>query len=209
MIISKIYNSFDKEQQDALVSGLAFGLAFGLVSGLVSVLAFGLASGLASGLAFGLASGLASVLAFGLAVGLVSGLASVLAFGLAVGLVSGILSPIWLFILAIIAIAEILFFFDKAKPNAGENKYWFTILHKGEAILETSLVVVNLANIAKLLEGIDLLKVIQGWIPAILQGIYYIGIVVVVIAAIACWIWLNSLKYKEEKRKVGRPRKVA
>ena len=154
------------------------------------------------GLAGGLVSGLAGGLAFGLAVGLAVGLA----FGLAGGLAFGIASPLWLFALAIFAIAEVLFFIGKEKPDKDVDKLVFTLRYKAEAIFEAALLVVNFANVVRIFQTYDVPAILAGWLPAIEAGLFYLGVGVTIVAGIACWVWLNSLKY--ERPKVGRPKKV-
>ena len=157
MILSKLYSSLSKEQQEELFSGLAFGLLSGLVFGL--------------------------------------------AFGIA--------SPLWLFAIAIIIVGEVLFALGREKPSKEDNKWLFTLRYKAEALFESALIVVNFANAVYLFRTYDVPAIVAGYLPVIEQGLLYIGAAVIICAGVALWIWLNSLKYEEGKRKVGKPRKIA
>jgi hypothetical protein len=138
MIISWLLSKADEDTQETILIGLAIGLAVGLLVGLVYGLAFGLVFGLAAGLAFGLAAGLV----FGLAAGL--------AFGLAVGLAAGIFPFDVLFVLAVLAIIEILYWLDKKKKPAKDNKWWFVVERKLEAAIEVGL---GLGAVAYIIEA--------------------------------------------------------
>ena len=171
MITQYILNLVPEQDRDNLVTGLVTGLAFGLVTGLVT--------GLVIGVAFGLAFGL-------------------------VNIVTNAILP-WpyslFFILFVLMISELLFFMDSRKPNKGENHLTFTLLAKGESLIESLVLIVNTMNV--ILERNAIITFLQGISPAIMQGIYYLGLLVVVCIGIYGYIWLNSLRYKEKKRLLG------
>jgi hypothetical protein len=195
MIISHILNKCkDKEYYEDVAVGLAVGLAVGIAV----VIAFGLAVGLAFGLAFGLVFVIAVVIAFVIAVGLAFGLA----FGLAVGLASGIIDlasctmqEILLVLIAIIAISEILYWLDKHK--IGDIGRWGnTLIKKGEAIFETSCVI--LISRLVIVRYKDMLNFLSEQQEGIQTALSIIGYGTFVVLLIAGYIWINSLKYKEK-----------
>jgi MFS family permease len=213
MIISKILNSFDKETRDNIVFGLMVGLIVGLAAWLIVGLAVGRTSGglvygfaawLTVGLMVGLIVGLAAWLAAGRTSGLEYGLAAWFIVGLAAwlaaGLVSGVLSPLWLFVPAIIVFAEVLFYFDNKKLRDGQSKYWFTLERKAEALFESLVIIVNMMNFWVLSQKVDFYAILMQNCHIIVQAIYIIGLAAVGITAIAIWIWLNSLKYNTEQK---------
>jgi len=205
MILSYMWNKVPEENKEDIAAGLALGLAFGLAFGLVTSLALGLAFGLAAGLAFGLAVGLVFSLAVGLVFSLAAGLtlgltfslAAGLAFGLAVGLIDIITSSfehsiILLFIILIIS--EILYWVDKNKLNNDMGRWIFTLIKKGEALLETSIILVNSYLLVKYSGRLISFISSQGeTIHMILQVIGYGTVIVLIIVG---YVWFNSLKYK-------------
>ena len=147
------------------------------------------------GLVFGLDVGLAVGLDVGLAIGLVFGLV----FGLEKIITLGILTipqAIGLVILILI-ISEILFFFDKSKPS-DKKILWFTVKRKGEAIIETLLVVINALNIILNWKAIE--SYLGGAFPVIIQIVGYLGLALGICVVIYGYFWLNSLRYRKVKK---------
>jgi MFS family permease len=169
MIISWVLSKVDKDTKENIAFGLVVGLAFGLVVGLVAGLAFGLVVGLVAGLAF----------------------------GLAFGLVAGLFPFDVLFILAVLAIIEILYWFDKKKKSTKDNKWWFVIERKLEAATETGL---GLGTIAYFKVMQDNWKAISDTLGTV--G-YYAFMFLGVVGVIGIWLWLNGLKYREKSKKKG------
>jgi hypothetical protein len=171
-----------KENKENIVAGLVFGLVAGLVFGLE----------------FGLVAGLAAGLAVGLAVGLVAGLG----FGLAVGLANLFqLIPkefLWIFLLVagIIILSEFLFY---GKGYESGSKFWFTCKRKLEAILESSIIIINGLNIRWLIVKYDLFNKIPYKI--VLKWIGYIGVGIIILALIIglfyLWIKINEFRVKK------------
>lgn len=197
--LSKIENN---DLKDAIVGGVAIGLAAGLAAGLVAGpfgLAAGVAIGLFFGLFFGLVAGLTIGLAFGLAFGLVAGLADIITKGLLPFPYSVF------FILLVLAAAEVWFYFDKSKPDRNDNVMLFTLWKKGESILEVLIVLVNAMNVIRFAPQI--ISALKGAYPMIMQWIGYLGVIMIALSIIYGYIYLNSLRYRNHKRHVGRPRK--
>jgi len=90
------------------------------------------------------------------------------------------------------------FWLDKQKPKKKQNKFWFTALKKGEAILET-IFVLGCLNLIRL--AIDKIKIYDNW-EIILKWIGYIGAGLIVLAVIIgvfyLYLKLNSLKYDKK-----------
>ncbi|MFA6074046.1 MAG: hypothetical protein WC758_08065 [Candidatus Woesearchaeota archaeon] len=192
MIISKIYNKLDIEQQENLVSCLVSGLVFGLVFGLVSCLVSGLVSGLVFGLVFGLVSCLVSGLVFGLVFGLVVILNN---FSEALPFLTGFY-PILFLIIGIFLLIELLFILSpKEKLKKDVNILWHTAKRKGECLLEV------LLGLSAITQIYILGKEIKQYVPEILKWIGYIGagiiILGIIVLVIYAWLKLNSLKYRK------------
>jgi|WetSurMetagenome_2_1015567.scaffolds.fasta_scaffold160675_2 hypothetical protein len=92
-------------------------------------------------------------------------------------------------IAATIAFAEIIFILDPQKPNSNQNKFWFTAKIKLESYSD---VFFGWASVGT---GAVIIKNIQ---TIITYGIYPIAFFIAVVA-IAAYIGLNSLKYRDKK----------
>jgi hypothetical protein len=158
------------------------------------LLAWGLAGGLAGGLAWGLAGGLAGGLAWGLGF-FQSSLISI-----------AILSPpipILYTVIAIILLAEILFWLSKAKPSKKENKFHFTVKRKTIALIESSYIILQIEGLPKAIQ------ILSKWIglneKIVREIICFVGWGTITILAIAVigygWIKINEIKYKKNNKK--------
>jgi len=195
MLISYLLSKIkDEETRDDLIAGLIAGLAVGLAWGLIAGLAWGLAAGLIAGLAVGLVWGLAAGLIAGLAWGLIAGLVWGLAVGLAAGLANNVF-PWWVAIVVFIAV-EILFWIDSTpyKPK-NCNRIVFTLLRKGEALLEVGL---GLGTIPYILEAQKHWSEIAN---TFLSAVKIFAPIVGVVGFIVIVVLLNSLKYREKVKK--------
>ena len=199
MIIQKLFKLTENNEdlKEGLISGLIVGLIFGFISGLIS----GLIVCLISGLIFGLINGLT----FGLIFGLGFGLGYFINFFAFLGLASLIshypsFIPIWLLIILGIFILELFYWFDIQKKPKKFNKFWFTALKKGEALLETIAVFgyLNLFRLGiKKIINFTSYDILIKWIGYIGIGIISLGIIVLVLYV---YIKLNSLKFKEKRK---------
>ncbi len=114
--------------------------------------------------------------------------------------------PFWIFVIIELTVLEIFFWLDKEKPKIskrlskrekGKRRWWFTLEKKGEALLETILVLgyLNLGRIA-----IAKLNLSQNW-DILLNWIGYVGYGIIILAfligLIYLYIKLNSLRYKK------------
>jgi hypothetical protein len=192
MILEKLFKITKKDQKEAFVFGLVSGLGFGLVSGL----GFGFGSGLVFGLVFGLGFGIV----FGLVSGLVFGLVYFINFFAFLGLVGLITHypsfiPLWLIIVLGILVLEAFFWFDSQKRPKNIKPFWFTLMKKGEALLET-VAIFGYLNLGRLAIGkikyIPCKEVLK-WTGYIGAGIIALALVV---GLIYLYVKLNSLKYK-------------
>ena len=175
MIIEWLIKRFSKENlEDELIVGLFVGLFMGLFVGLIG--------------------------------GLIGGLGYFLAFFIFLGLTSLILHfpnfiPLGLFILLGIILIEFFFWFDTQKPKKKQDKFWFTCLKKGEAILE-AVAILGYLNLARL--TIEKIIRFRSW-DIILKWVGYIGAGLIGLGILASLIWLyvklNSLKYEDSKNK--------
>ena len=107
--------------------------------------------------------------------------------------------PLWATGLAILAIGEIIFYFEEAEPKKNDSKLWFTAKRKLGCLGEASLIVVNVVAL------ISQVPNIVKWIGYNYSGIaYWIGVLgfwlicIVAVGAVALgYIWLNSQKYRK------------
>ena len=98
-------------------------------------------------------------------------------------------------IIAIIVIAELLFFFmDDQEPTGNESKLLFTAGRKIVALLESGVITATLIGFTACIVAIGQTFISNG-IP-ILETI---GGIILVILIIVGYIWLNSLKFREKK----------
>jgi len=195
MLLSKLIDKCPEKYREDLTGGLFFGLVAGLAGALAGGLVAGLAAGLAGGLFFGLVAGLAG--------GLVAGLVAGLAGGLVAGLVSGFIEIInsmeqlIIIVILILFISEVLYWLDKHRWD-DLGRWSNTFLKKGECLFETSLIVVNIRNVLfHYQDVIDFFSSQQETVHMVLSVVGYGTIIVLLIVG---YIWLNSLKYKEDKK---------
>ena len=203
MILEPLFKRFKKDNF-SLITGLVLGLFGGGI-----LFATGLSESLLEGLLYGgIMSFLFGFLSFALGGGDSTGggiLGYFISFTFCFALLCLFLYfpsfiPIWLFILIGIIILETCFWLDKQKPKKKQNKLWFTIGKKLEALLE-SIAILGTLNLIRLS-----IKWIISWkIPweAIIKWIGYIGIGLAALFAtglvLYLYIKLNSLKYKKKK----------
>ena len=123
-----------------------------------------------------------------------------LAFGLAVGLAVG-LAGIYnisfqyfiIVFLMIIVISEIFYWLDKHRWD-DLGRWGNTIVKKCEALLETSLIVVNVCNLYNY--GGDLLSWFGGKDDELNMLLSFVGWGTIIVLIIVGYVWFNSLKYK-------------
>jgi len=179
MIIEKIKNKIKDVDNLVLTAGLIIGLSVGLIDGLIT--------GLITGLIFGLIFGLGLFISFFTFLGLASLISHFPNF-----------IPLGVFFITGLILVEMFFWLDKQKPKKKQNKFWFTALKKGEAILET-IFVLGCLNLIRL--AIDKIKIYDNW-EIILKWIGYIGAGLIVLAVIIgvfyLYLKLNSLKYDKK-----------
>jgi len=112
--------------------------------------------------------------------------------------------PLWILIIAGIVILELFFWVDNQKKPKSISRFWFTVLKKGEALLET-IAIFGYLNLIRL--SIKKLIEFRNW-AEILKWTGYIGAgliaLAIVIGVIYIYIKLNSLKYKKTKIKGAR-----
>ncbi len=204
MILEPLFKRFKKDNFN-----LGMGLVVGLFCGGV-LFAMGLSENLLEGLLIGgVLSFLIGFASLVLAAGVGSNGGGILGYFISFTLCFALLClflyfpsfiPIWLFILIGIIILETCFWLDKQKPKKKQNKLWFTVGKKLEALLE-SIAILGTLNLIRLL-----IKWIISWkIPweTIITWIGYIGIGLAALfvtgLVLYLYIKLNSLKYKKKK----------
>jgi len=187
MIFEYLLERFkDEDLKKVFALSLLYGLAVGLVFGLLYGLAFSLVYGLVLGLVLGFVLGFAHFINFFAFLGLAS-------------LISHYPNPLplWVFFVIIFILIEVFFWSDKQKPKKNQNKITFTLLKKGEALLET-IMILGYANLIRL--GIEKISKFQNW-DVILRWVGYIGagiiILIMGLGIIYLYIKLNSLKYRK------------
>ena len=166
MIIENLYKLADTEEKKET-------LVYGLVGGLVGGLVFGLVCGLVYSINFFAFLGLASLI-----------------------LHYPNFIPLWILIIAGIIILEVLFWLDSQKKPKKFSSFWFTVLKKGEALLETVAVFgyLNLARLGFKKLGLINWSGILKWTGYIVYGTL---VLIIVLGVIYLYIKLNSLKYKK------------
>ena len=205
-IVNRTAPNATKLDKDDLVGGLAFGLAGGLAVGLTVGLMFGLAFGLAVGLAFGSA--------FGLAVGLAGGLAGGLAVGFSDFMVECFTTQQFIGILVagvmVLIVAEVFFWLDKKRPKKNQSKIWFTVERKIVALGEASFFVVLVIGAYRyIVKGFAFISRVapdlSDWFArygaAVAVGIVIVGTGIIVAVG---FVYINSLKYRKERKKGAR-----
>ncbi len=195
--------------KDPFVFGMYLGLFLGLFLGAIVLLGGGFTVNLIGGL---IVIVFFSLLAGGfvdLNEGILFGLGSfIICFSL-LGLASLIIRyptfiPLWILIILGIIILEALFWLDKSKPSGWQNKITFTLLKKGEALLET-IAILGCLNLIRL--AIEKIKIFEHW-DIVLKWVGYIGVGIICLGVLFIvgyiYLKLNSLKYAE---KIGSKRK--
>jgi len=196
-LFKKLNSKATEKNLEEFKKDLVLSLVWGLVLGLVWVLVGGLVLGLVWGLVLGLVLGLVGGLVWGLVLGLVLFLVLFLVWGLVwglvLGLVGGLVNPsfpveLWVGALIVLALAELIFWFQKdSKPS--KEHFWLTILwRKAIAVFESLLILVNL----NWLRFID-------WVVA-KEYLGYFGFVAIGLFLIWFWLKANALKYRGKKK---------
>lgn len=111
--------------------------------------------------------------------------------------------PLWLTGISILAVGEVIFYFDKAKPKKNQSIFRFTAKRKLGCFGEAGLITVNTFAL------FHIIPLIVEYVTTNTEHIiYWFGVAGICIAAIAsiifaaaAYIWLNSLKYGNVKAK--------
>lgn len=140
----------------------------------------------------------------GITAGIVGGIAAGIVLGITAGITAGIgdfiVSSLSFFsILIIIAmlfiISEMLFLFDKKKPE-GQTPFIFTVKRKAIAWLEPSIILFSLIGISRTtLKSIPILRDFLGQYGLTIMNIIGWGTAAIIVLYL--YIKINSLKYKE------------
>lgn len=104
--------------------------------------------------------------------------------------------------ITILAVGEVIFYFEKVKPNKNDSRFWFTAKRKLGCLGESTLIVVSAAGLITLIP--NLIESIGANQEAILHWLGVIGVWVIILAgigaAIYAYIWMNSMKYRKVKK---------
>jgi hypothetical protein len=112
------------------------------------------------------------------------------------GLKDEITYPLWMFAVGFIVSMEILFLLDRSTPAEGESIFWFTTKRKIEAFIETLVIVFAIKGLNRNLTTFDASK----YYPIILETLKYIGLLIGALAIIYIYIWINTWKFRRNKK---------
>jgi len=137
-------------------------------------------------------------LAGGLVGGLVGGLAGGLAFGLAFGLVEMVntaIEQIVIILIIIVVVSECLYWFDKHCWD-GLGRWGNTLVKKGESLLESGLIIVNLCNVYN--HGGEFVGFFSDKGDELNMVLSFVGYGTIVVLVVLGFVWFNSLKFKDK-----------
>jgi len=104
----------------------------------------------------------------------------------------------WILSAVVIVFSEILFMLDKSKICDDKNVFWFTLEHKLEALIESALIVFNVAAVIRFFPNIA--KATIEMLPIAIHCATVFAIVAAVSLLIVIWVWINSLRYKRGEK---------
>jgi len=110
------------------------------------------------------------------------------------------------FIILTLILSEIFFWLDKKKPQNGDNVMEYTLWRKLDQIAEAMIYVGVAMSIFKIRDEIinifgQLIEFFIQNAQAIMQILTWVGIIALIIGGSYAFIWVNSLKYRNTKRK--------